>query len=154
MILPAELWMLCPMEIHSLSVDELETVLEFWKTVEGVGLSRTDTKENLIRYMDRNPGMSYVAASDAEIVGTALCGHDGRRGYIHHLAIAPDHRGKGIGKELAKLCLDSLRAEGIDKCHIFVFGDNLVGQDFWHALDWQERSDIKLFSHDIDFPGQ
>ena len=142
------------METVELAEEHLDKVLEFWQSIEGIGLSNTDSKPSLLKYLDRNPSMSYVVLSDGEIIGTVLCGHDGRRGYIHHLAIAEQHRGEGIGGTLIDLSSQALRKEGIDKCHIFVFSENAAGQDFWRSLNWRERDDVRLFSHDIDFPGE
>ena len=140
------------METRALNAEDLESVLAFWDGLEGIGLSRSDTFDSLLRYLNRNPGMSYIASSKDTLVGTVLCGHDGRRGYIHHLAVAEAYRGRKVGKSLVELSLRALRSEGIDKCHIFVFEDNAGGQEFWRSLNWKERQDLKLFSHDIDFP--
>ena len=117
------------METRALNAEDLESVLAFWDGLEGIGLSRSDTFDSLLRYLNRNPGMSYIASSKDTLVGTVLCGHDGRRGYIHHLAVAEAYRGRKVGKSLVELSLRALRSEGIDKCHIFVFEDNAGGQE-------------------------
>lgn len=64
------------------------------------------------------------------LVGAVLCGHDERRGYIHHLAVRPDCRRKGLGGKLIQVCLGRLNAAGIQKCHIFIFKDNTNAIDF------------------------
>jgi len=60
-----------------------------WEASEGVGLSSADSFENVSRFLERSPGLSFVAIDGQTIVATILCGHDGRRGLIHHLAVAP-----------------------------------------------------------------
>lgn len=141
------------MTIVPLVIEDYETVYEFWRSVEGMGLSSADSKEGIQAYLDRNPGMSLVAKEGDTIVGTVLCGHDGRRGYIHHLAVAGDYRGRGLGKKLVDLCQEQFRKAGLQKCHIFIYNDNETGKDFWRSVDWKQREDICLFSHDIDYPG-
>ena len=84
------------------------------------------------------------------IVGTILAGHDGRRGYIHHTCVLPEYRGQGIGELLVKSSLIALKAEGIEKCHLFVFKDNELGRGFWSKLDWKKRDDLLIYSKDIE----
>jgi GNAT superfamily N-acetyltransferase len=48
-------------------------------------------------------------------VGAVLCSHDGRRGLIYHLAVAPAHHGQGIGKRLVQECITGLRDAGITR---------------------------------------
>jgi Acetyltransferase (GNAT) family len=84
---------------------------------------------------------------DGMVVGAVLCGTDGRRGYLQHLAVAPSHQRRGIGRELAARCVNALAAEGIDKCHVMVLADNNRAAAFWTRIGWAERPDIRLMSH-------
>lgn len=140
------------MNIIPLGIEDYDSVYAFWHTVEGMGLSDADSRDSLKAYLDRNPGMSMVAKDGDTIAATALCGHDGRRGYIHHLAVAPSYRGRGLGKDIVERCKDVLRKEGIQKCHIFIYSNNEEGKEFWRSVNWKERDDLCLFSHDIDYP--
>jgi ribosomal protein S18 acetylase RimI-like enzyme len=81
------------------------------------------------------------------IVGAVLCGTDGRRGYLQHLAVAPSHQRRGIGRRLAAHCLDALSAQGIDKCHLMVLADNHKAAAFWARIGWTDRPGIRLMSH-------
>lgn len=80
------------------------------------------------------------------MVGTILCGHDGRRGLIHHLVTAQSHRRQGAGRALLRAGLQALRGCGIDKCHLLVFRSNIEGLAFWRAVSAQERTELALFS--------
>ena len=90
--------------------------------------------------------MSFVAIADRNVIGAVLAGHDGRRGYIHHLAVHPAHRQQGLGRRLVDRCLDALRDAGIQKCHIFIFTENSGGIDFWESVGWMRRADISVMS--------
>jgi N-acetylglutamate synthase len=129
---------------------DYDAVYALWKAMPGIGLSTADSREAISRYLERNPGMSFVARDGSKLVGAVLCGHDGRRGYLHHLAVDPDYRRQGIGQRLVDACLQALKATGINKCHIFVYGDNVSGQAFWEAISWRERPELVLMSRDID----
>jgi len=136
--------------ISPFTLDAYEQVMTLWKESEGIGLSGADSKENIRSYLERNPNMSLVAkdANDT-LVGAVLCGHDGRRGYIHHLAVRSDCRRQGIGQRLVEECLSRLEAAGIQKCHLFIIHDNVSGIEFWKSLGWTPRTDIGVISKDI-----
>ena len=135
--------------IRQMTIADYDNVFGLWQASEGVGLSDADSFENIRQYLDRNPGMSFVALMDDKIVGAVLAGHDGRRGYIHHLAVHPDCRKQGIGRNLVDHCLKALIDTGIRKCHIFIFNDNVPGIEFWKSLGWTPRSDIGVISKTI-----
>lgn len=123
---------------------DYDAVFRLWKRSEGVGLSESDRREGVVAYLRRNPGLSFVATKGGRIVGAVLCGHDGRRGYLQHLAVAKRYRGRGIGRRLVEACLAKLRAAGFLKCNIFVFSTNVEGLQFWRRRGWKSRPDLRL----------
>lgn len=137
-------------EIREMTAGDYDRVVELWNETPGLGLSGADTRESITRYLARNPGMSLVARLGGELVGTVLCGHDGRRGYIHHLAVKAGFRRRGLGRELVRRCLLKLREQKIEKCHLFSMVDNAAGLQFWTAAGWTRRQDICVVSRDLD----
>ena len=123
---------------------DLEAALDLWGQTEGVGLNESDTPDRLRAYLDRNPGLSLIARDGARLVGAALCGHDGRRGYLHHLAVLREYRGRGLGRRMVESCLASLAAIGIIKCNIFLYADNEPGKQFWNRCGWSARNDLSV----------
>lgn len=137
-------------DISQFEIESYDDVLALWQQGRGVGLSDADSRENIQAYLDRNPGMSFVATAGGKVVGIVLAGHDGRRGYIHHLAVHPDCRRQGIGCRLVDRCLTVLADSGIHKCHIFIFNNNADGIAFWKSVGWTHRSDIGVISKIIE----
>ena len=134
-----------------MTIQDYDAVIALWQSADGVGLSDADYREAIGRYLARNPGLSFTAwdgdlETAGSLVGAVLCGHDGRRGYVHHLAVRPSHRRQGIGKALANHCLDALAAEGIDKCHLLVFATNDNAIAFWKGVGWIQRVDLNVMS--------
>ncbi|MFQ5812529.1 MAG: GNAT family N-acetyltransferase [Anaerolineae bacterium] len=132
--------------IREMAIRDYDQVLALWQTSEGVGLSDADSEEGAARFLDRNPGLSFVARDDEHLVGAVLCGHDGRRGYIHHLAVSNSRRRQGLGRALVERCLSALRRAGIGKCHIFVFADNQDTIAFWKSIGWTQRVELVMMS--------
>lgn len=133
--------------IREMKAADYSAVINFWRETPGLALSDADTEENIGVFLARNPGLSFVAELADRLLGTILCGHDGRRGFIYHLAVHHDYRRKGIGRLLADCCLNKLKEAGISKCHLFVLADNDQGMAFWDKIGFQRREDILIYSH-------
>ena len=112
--------------------------LAVWGMVDGVEVAEGDSEQEVREYLLRNPGLSRVAVSGDTIVGAVLCGHDGRRGLIYHLAVAPACQGKGIGQRLLQECISGLRNAGITRALILVSGENPTGHSFWLRNGWED----------------
>jgi N-acetylglutamate synthase len=149
-----------PIQIAPMTTDDYPEVMDLWRSLPGIGLSSADSPEAIARYLARNDGMSFIARSrwplapgesneGGRVVGAVLCGHDGRRGYLHHLTVAPEYRHRGIGRRLAEACLAALTAAGMEKCHLFVFADNAAALAFWQRIGWADRVEIKLMSRNL-----
>jgi putative acetyltransferase len=132
--------------IREMVNQDYEQVYTLWHSTEGIGLSSADTRTSIAQYLDRNPGLSLVAVQENQLVGAVLCGHDGRRGFIHHLTIHKSFRRRGLGRELVRRCLSVLKRQGIEKCHIFVFADNNPTTNFWVDIGWTNREELKVTS--------
>jgi len=77
--------------ISSFTARDYEKAFTLWKSCEGIVLSTADSKSNIESFLHRNPDTSFVAYDGEILIGTVLCGSDGRRGYIYHLAIHPKY---------------------------------------------------------------
>jgi len=130
--------------VRPFRIGDYRAVLALWRRTKGVGLNESDTRDAIASFLRRNPGFSFIAEKAGRIVGAVLCGHDGRRGYLHHLAVAATQRRRGIGRRLVRTCLAELRQAGIRRCNIFVFANNERGMNFWRHSGWKLRADLRL----------
>ena len=138
------------MEAREMTISDYEEVVSLWQGCEGIGLhSDVDSRHWIATYLQRNPGLSFVAVQGGKIIGAVLCGHDRRRGYLHHLAVAQEYRRSGIGAALVDKAIDALREKGIRKCHGFVPGENRAALEFWQSIGWVQRDDLKIISKSI-----
>ncbi len=132
-----------------MTIADYDAVINLWKKSDGIGLSAADEPGRIAAFLEHNPDMSFVACDGDLVVGAVLCGSDGRRGYLHHLAVRPDYRNHGVGTRLVDECLKALKSVGIDKVHIFVYKDNQSGIDFWSRIGWEERTTLMIMSQDL-----
>jgi ribosomal protein S18 acetylase RimI-like enzyme len=130
----------------AMSGADYEDALALWQVSEGIGLTPADSRESIQLFLERNPGLSLVVRENGQLIGTILCGHDGRRGYLHHVAVGRAYRGRGIGRTLVQACLAKLAGLGIHKCHTFIRANNRDGKRFWQTTGWTERTDLIMAS--------
>ena len=134
------------MHYRQLQIADHENLILLWRNCDGISLRDADSRQGMQKYLERNPGLSFVAEADARIVASLMAGHDGRRGYIQHLAVDREHRNQGIAGRLLERCLQALRAEGIVKSHVHVLNSNQLGRDFWSRRGWVHRDEIEMYS--------
>jgi ribosomal protein S18 acetylase RimI-like enzyme len=134
------------MRVAELTLDDYEAFLALIRRIPEMRLREADSREAIGRYLARNSGLSFAAWDGDELVGFALCGHDGRRGYMQHVAVDPRHRGQGIARQMVTRCLDGLAALGIMKTHMDVYGTNDYANAYWQRCGWQRRDDVYRYS--------
>lgn len=137
------------MELRKFTIDDYDEVFALWRASEGIGLGASDTRESIAAFLDRNPGLCLTARDGGVLAGAVLCGHDGRRGYLHHLAVSVAYRRRGVGRLLVKQCIQALATLGISRCHIFVFQANESARAFWEREGWWVRDDLWLMSREV-----
>jgi N-acetylglutamate synthase len=131
------------MIITTMTIHDYEGIYSLWIHTPGMGLNTLDdSKEGIERYLSRNPTTCFVAKENNEIIGVILSGHDGRRGFIHHTAVAVSERNRGIGKVLVDKALKALQEEGINKVALVVFNRNQIGNVFWEKIGFGKRADL------------
>ena len=129
--------------IRPMLITDYDALHALWLATPGMGLNTTDdSREGIAKYLERNPGTSFVAEVDNVIIGAIMCGHDGRRGYIYHTCVRADRQGEGIGRALVEAALDALKAEGIHKVALVAFDRNEKGNAFWEKIGFTTREDL------------
>lgn len=137
--------------IRVMTLEDYEEVFCLWKRIKGFAIrSLDDSKDGVTRFLKRNPNTSVVKVLDGRIVGSILCGHDGRRGCFYHVCVDPDYRMRGIGKEMVSFALSVLEQEGIGKVNLIAFTDNAAGNAFWKELGWTNRVDLNYYDYTIN----
>ena len=130
-------------------IEDYDAAVELWNRVEGLDVAEGDDRATIERFLQRNPQLSRIAADGNKIIGAVLCGHDGRRGYIYHLAIDPAYEGRGLGRRLIGECLDGLERAGLERANILVAKDNPRGLQFWRRCGWEDLEGAAPLGRDV-----
>ena len=132
------------MLIVPLPPDRADDAVALWHET---GLTRpwNDPLEDLRRALD-GPSSTVLAclADDDGLLGTAMVGHDGHRGWVYYLAVRPAEQGRGLGRRLVGACEDWVRACGVPKVQLMVRADNAAAQGFYARLGYADAGVVVL----------
>jgi len=132
--------------IRTMTAADYEKVKILWDTIHGFGIrSLDDSEEFVLRFIRRNPTTSIVAVMDGEIVGSILCGHDGRCACFYHVCVKEEYRRHGIGSAMVRAAIVALRQEKISVITLRAFADNDTGNKFWAHGGWKLREDLNCY---------
>ncbi|MDD6428207.1 MAG: GNAT family N-acetyltransferase [Lachnospiraceae bacterium] len=134
------------MNYREMTIDDFEKVHALWMSIHGFGIrSIDDSREGVGAFLNRNPGFSVVAEEGGQIVGSILCGHDGRTACFYHVCVREDKRRQGIGKDMTVWCMRKLNQAHVNKISLVAFKDNSIGNSFWQQEGWKEREDYNVY---------
>lgn len=137
--------------IRAMTIEDYDEVYHLWKKIRGFGIrSVDDSREGIARFLRRNPTTSVVAVEDGRIVGSILCGHDGRRGCFYHVCVEEAYRRHGIGKAMVVRAMEALKAEEINKVCLIAFIQNDIGNAFWNRIGWTRRLDLNYYDFTLN----
>ena len=137
--------------IRAMEEKDYEQVHSLWMSIKNFAIrSQDDSKEGVVRFLRRNPGISVVAEEDGRIVGAILCGHDGRRGCLYHVCVSEQYRLRGIGKAMVVHCMEALKKEKINKVSLIAFSENDIGNAFRKEIGWTKREDLNYYDFTLN----
>ena len=132
--------------IRVMTIEDYDQVYALWKKIKGFGIrSIDDSREGVARFLKRNPSTSVVAEEDGKIVGSILCGHDGRRGCLYHVCVDEAYRRHGIGRAMVVFAMKALQKE-----EMIAFTRNDIGNAFWNTIGWTERLDLNYYDFTLN----
>ena len=126
-------------QILPMTEADYDAVRALWMTIRGFGIrALDDSREDVVRFIRRNPTTSVVAKADGRVIGSILCGSDGRQGALYHVCVAEEFRRQGIGTRMVGYCMQQLKALGINKVGLIAFTKNGGGNAFWKQIGWKK----------------
>ena len=131
------------MEIIELGSRDADAAVALW---QACGLTRpwNDPYSDFQRAQEGDSSAVLGLYDGAALIGTAMVGVDGHRGWVYYVASAPDRRGEGIGRELMKAAEDWVEARGMPKVQLMVRRSNTTVVDFYEALGYEEQDCVVL----------
>jgi ribosomal protein S18 acetylase RimI-like enzyme len=122
---------------------DVGTVVELW---ESCGLTRpwNDPRNDFALALAGPTSTVLIIRDESVVVGSAMVGFDGHRGWIYYLAVAPDHRRHGHGRTLMTAAETWLRGHGAPKMQLMVRDGNVAALGFYEALGLERQNLVTL----------
>ncbi len=133
------------MKIREMNIKDYDKVYDIWDKADII-LKKSDQKNEIDRMIKRNSYTCLVGEIDNEIVAAVMGGFDGRRGYVHHLAVKPELQKQGLGREMMDELLKRFEELKVIKVHLFVEHRNEKVKEFYRKIGFDERTDLTDFS--------
>lgn len=138
-------------QIRVMMPEDYEWLFALWKRIKGLGIrSLDDSKEYVLRFIERNPSTSFVAQAGDDLVGSLMCGHDGRRGCFYHVCVDEEYRNRGIATTMVHKAEEALKREHISRVNLMTFKNNRLGEHFWDHLGWNVKEDVHLYERNLN----
>ena len=132
--------------IRAMLPEDYDKVSKLWMSIKGFAIRSIDgSREDVERFIKRNPSTSVVAQKGDRIVGSILCGHDGRQASFYHVCVSKSCRRQGIGTKMVVYCMNALKEQQINKIALIAFTKNGAGNAFWKQIGWTCRPDCNYY---------
>jgi ribosomal protein S18 acetylase RimI-like enzyme len=124
--------------LREFTLNDYDTVYALWQNAgDGLGVGRSDTREEITKKLQRDPDLFLVAEDDGKTIGTVIGRYDGRRGLIYHLAVDHAYRQRGIGEMLMDEVEQRMKVKGCLKAYLLVKRGNEDAVEFYRHLGWE-----------------
>lgn len=131
------------MHIEEAGAADREAVVTLWQAAE---LTRpwNDPRADFDRAVAGATSAVLVLRDGGTLLGTAMVGEDGHRGWVYYLAVAEAVRGQGHGRALIAAAESWLRARGCPKLQLMVREGNDAAIGFYRALGLELQPVVTL----------
>jgi ribosomal protein S18 acetylase RimI-like enzyme len=121
-----------------------EKVVSLWRTVFGYETAHNDPSLAIAKKLNANDHLFFVAEDQNQLVGTAMAGYDGHRGWLYAIAVHPDCRRIGVGSRLVHHAEQALVAVGCMKINLQLLATNEATAAFYQSMGYVVEPRISM----------
>ncbi len=132
------------MEIRPYEDEDLSAVVGLWRAAFPDAPPWNEPSADIARKLEVQRELFVVATDGGEIVGTAMAGYDGHRGWVYSVAVSTEHRRRGIGTALMRRVERDLAGVGCPKLNLQVRGANREAVRFYESLGYLTEDRVSM----------
>ncbi len=136
------------MEIREFRESDEEPVVRLWKEC-GLVVPWNDPHRDILRKLTFQRDLFIVGCRNGRVVATAMAGYEGHRGCVNYVAVSPEFRGSGLGREMMEAVEARLKAMGCAKINLHVRCSNLDAAKFYEKIGYK-RDDVMCFGKRLE----
>ena len=134
------------MKIIKFKIEYYDEVVKLWRKA-GIEVVSSDTIDEIMRVLNRNPDLFLIGKVHEKVIAVVMGAFDGRRGYVHHLAVDPGYQKMGFGRTIMDALIEQFRTKNIQKIHLFIEKTKKSVVKFYSNLGWDVREDLIMMSY-------
>ena len=133
-------------KIRTMVSSDYDEVYELWYSIKSVEIRQFDVyRDGIVKFFERNNTTCVVAVCDGKIIGSILCGHDGREACFYHVCVREDMRNHGVATHMVNYIIDKLNKLNINKIRLVAFKNNKLGNKFWKDIGFVQNKNINIY---------
>ncbi|WP_407522698.1 GNAT family acetyltransferase [Methylobacterium oryzisoli] len=129
-------------KVRCFEESDKESVIRLWELVFPGEPSWNDPLRAIERKVQAQRETFIIAEDLGAVIGTAMAGDDGYRGWVYYVAVHPDYRLQGVGRELMKAVEQALSDLGCPQLNLLVRNENISVSGFYKKLGYQTEEKI------------
>jgi ribosomal protein S18 acetylase RimI-like enzyme len=119
-------------------------VVDLWQEVFPDAPACNDPVSDIRLKLTVQPELFFIAMKDRQLVGTAMAGYDGHRGWVYYVVVSRNHRRQGIGSALMGHSEEALREKGCPKLNLQVRASNHEVVAFYRQLGYEIEERVSM----------
>lgn len=129
--------------IREIDDNDIDAVIDLW---QGSGLTRSwnDPYTDIAFAREAANATILVAIADEKTVASAMVGHDGHRGAVYYVCVAPERRNEGLGRAIMDAAELWLRNRGVWKLNLMVRAENREVVEFYTSLGYSVEERVTM----------
>lgn len=131
-------------KIRPFRENDQEDIIKLWEKVFPDAPAHNNPARDIRTKREVQPELFLVAVLDERIVGTAMAGFDGHRGWVYYLGVDPEYQRRGIGTALMKRVESRLIGMGCPKLNLQIRANNAEVQSFYESLGYFSEDRLSM----------
>ena len=131
------------MQIKPFTPEYENAVIELWRRC-GLTVPWNNPKLDIERKMQVDPELFLIGMTDGKVIESVIGGYEGHRGWINYLAVAPEYRKKGLGRQMMSVIEEKLQEKGCPKINLQIRGDNTEALAFYDKIGYKTEDRISM----------
>ncbi|MBN1176723.1 MAG: GNAT family acetyltransferase [Dehalococcoidales bacterium] len=118
-------------------------VIDLWERC-GLTVTWNNPKLDIERKMKVDPELLLVGLLDGRIIASAMGGYESHRGWVNYLAIDPEYREKGLGRQMMDAIEAKLRERGCPKINLQIRSSNSEALAFYDKIGYKADDVVSM----------
>jgi ribosomal protein S18 acetylase RimI-like enzyme len=138
-------------KVRTMVSSDYDEVYKLWYSIKSFAIRQIDdSRDGIVKFLKRNKTTCVVAVCDGKIIGSILCGHDGREACFYHVCVREDMRNHGVATHMVNYIIDKLNKLNINKIRLVAFKENKLGNKFWKDIGFAQNKNINIYEKTLN----